>query len=418
MKWFMNQQPPLRNNVPDHRRNLEQRLTRRPDLLERLHAIADLLDQSLAEGCSADQTEARVIEQVRLLGQEILGQWAQETHAVAQQQMPRRHPQAVREGKKKLLTWQTTFGPITVQEILWRLGRRGPRCRPFCERAAVVPRGCSQRLQRVLVDFGAEESLAMSTRQPAAPKRAADCVVTEMDGSMIPVVVASPEASDARKGKQLLWREARLCLARGQEEVRARYGATLGRVEWAGQVWAQTGRAAGVGPQTVVHGVGDGASWIVQQFGEQFGPAGRYLVDFYHVSEYLAAAAGKIAPAAPERWRRRQQGRLLNNEVGGVLRALAGHLEREGAAEAPVRTAHRYLTERRGQLDYAGARARGLPIGSGEIESGHRHVVQQRLKLAGAWWKEPNAEAMLGLRVGRANGLWESYWQEPVHAQN
>jgi hypothetical protein len=114
----------------------------------------------------------------------------------------------------------------------------------------------------------------------------------------------------------------------------------------------------------------------VQQFGEQFGPAGRYLVDFYHVSEYLAAA------------------------------------------EAPVRTAHRYLTERRGQLDYAGARARGLPIGSGEIESGHRHVVQQRLKLAGAWWKEPNAEAMLGLRVGRANGLWESYWQEPVHAQN
>jgi hypothetical protein len=173
-----------------------------------------------------------------------------------------------------------------------------------------------------------------------------------------------------------------------------------------------------VGPQTVVHGVGDGASWIVQQFGEQFGPAGRYLVDFYHVSEYLAAAASKIAPAAPERWRRRQQGRLLNNEVGGVLRALAGHLEREGAAEAPVRTAHRYLTERRGQLDYAGARARGLPIGSGEIESGHRHVVQQRLKLAGAWWKEPNAEAMLGLRVGRANGLWESYWQEPVHAQN
>jgi hypothetical protein len=202
-------------------------------------------------------------------------------------------------------------------------------------------------LQRVLVDFGAEESFeraaarvkehcgievavgrvravtlrhaaAMSTRQPAAPKHAADCVVTEMDGNMMPVVVASPEASDARKGKPLLWREARLCLARGQEKVRV----------------------------------------------------------------------------------------------------LAGHLESEGTAEAPVRTAHRYLTERRGLLDYAGARGRGLPIESGEIESGHRRVVQQRLKLAGAWWKEANAEAMLGLRVGRANGLWESYWQEPVHAQN
>ena len=41
---------------------------------------------------------------------------------------------------------------------------------------------------------------AMSTRQPAAPKRAADCVVTGMDGSMIPVAVPSMEASDARKG--------------------------------------------------------------------------------------------------------------------------------------------------------------------------------------------------------------------------
>lgn len=100
MKWFMNPQPSLRNNVPDNRRNLEQRLARRPDLLERLHAIADLLDQSVAEECNADQAEARVIEQVRLLGQEILGQWAQETHAVVQQQMPHRHPHAVREGKK------------------------------------------------------------------------------------------------------------------------------------------------------------------------------------------------------------------------------------------------------------------------------------------------------------------------------
>ena len=258
----------------------------------------------------------------------------------------------------------------------------------------------------------------MSTQEPVAPKRAADCVVTEMDGSMIPVVVTATEAGDRRKQKQLIWREARLCLARGQQERTARYGATLGSVEWAGRVWAATARAAGVGPQTAVHGVGDGAGWIVQQFGEQFGARGRYLVDFYHASEYLAAAAGRIAPKAAEGWRRRQQGRLLNSQVGRVLKTLAEHRESEGAAEAPVRAAHRYLSERRAHLDYAGARAAGLPIGSGEIESGHRHVVQQRLKLAGAWWKEPNAEAMLGLRVGRANGLWENYWLEPAHAQN
>jgi hypothetical protein len=75
-----------------------------------------------------------------------------------------------------------------------------------------------------------------------------------------------------------------------------------------------------------------------------------------------------------------------------------------------VRAAHRYLSERRDQLNYAHARAVGLPIGSGEIESAHRHVIQRRLKLAGAWWKESNAEAMLGLRAQRASGVWDSYW--------
>ena len=62
-------------------------------------------------------------------------------------------------------------------------------------------------------------------------------------------------------------------------------------------------------------------------------------------------------------------------------------------------------------LDYQEALAAGLPIGSGEIESGHRYVIQARLKIAGAWWKEDNAEKMLAVRVLRANQDWEHYWQ-------
>ena len=211
--------------------------------------------------------------------------------------------------------------------------------------------------------------------------------------------------ADRRQGKQRLWREARLCLAREKDSATPCYGARLGSAELAGALWVQTARAAGLGPQTRVHGLGDGAGWILTQFGEQFGPQGTSLVDFYHTSEYVAAAAGVAQPKNPVRWRRRQQGRLLENKVSAVLRSLEKHREPEEDAQAPVRTAHRYLDERRGHLDYAGARAAGLPIGSGEIESGHRHVIQQRLKRAGAWWKECNAEAMLGLRVARANHL-------------
>jgi hypothetical protein len=302
-------------------------------------------------------------------------------------------------------------------------------------------------LQRALVDFGAEESFARAAQRVREhygldvsaeavrqhtlrhgaqisaltvrpPQRATTTLITQLDGSLIPIVVPPAVGTDRRRGKTLLWREARLCLARPQDSASACYGATLGSVSLTGQLWRDTARAAGLGLRTHVHGVGDGAEWILSQFEAQFGGQGDYLVDFYHVSEYLAAAAAVIGPKNPARWLRRQQGRLLENKVTTVLRALAAHLEPPAATTAPVRAAHRYLEQRREHLDYAGARARGLNIGSGEIESGHRHVVQQRLKLAGSWWKEPNAEKMLGLRVARANQLWQRYWSAPLPSLN
>ena len=48
---------------------------------------------------------------------------------------------------------------------------------------------------------------------------------------------------------------------------------------------------AGFGKQTHLHAIGDGATWIAEQVKNKFGSQGSYLVDFYHVCEYLAAAA-------------------------------------------------------------------------------------------------------------------------------
>ena len=319
-----------------------------------------------------------------------------------------------------------------------RLDRRGARLRPFCQHAGVTSRSYSRRLQRVLTDFGAEDSFAAATGRmrehygvnvppsaarthtlrharaiaatvaPPAPPAAQ--LITQMDGSMVPIVEPGP-GPDGRKGKQLSWCEARLCCARESQSAHALYGATLGSVGVAGSLWRETAQAAGLAASSRVHGVGDGAPWILTQYQEQFGPQATYLVDFYHVSEYLAAAAPRMTrPGREQEWRRRQQGRLLENKVEGVLRSLATRLEPAGQTEAPVRAAWRYLSERRAHLDYAGARARELPIGSGEVESGHRHVVQARLKLAGCWWRKTSAQAMLQLRTARANNLWDRYW--------
>ena len=68
------------------------------------------------------------------------------------------------------------------------------------------------------------------------------------------------------------------------------------------------------------------------------------------------------------------------------MAALAEHLEPAGTPDehANVRNGHRYLTNRIDGLDYPRALKLDLPIGSGLIESGHRHVLPARLKKAGA----------------------------------
>ncbi len=68
---------------------------------------------------------------------------------------------------------------------------------------------------------------------------------------------------------------------------------------------------------------------------------------------------------------------------------------------------HRHLRNRLDQVDCKGAAERELPIGSGQIESSHRPVVQARLKRPGAWWSGDNIDGMLSLRLCRANDQWD-----------
>lgn len=327
-----------------------------------------------------------------------------------------------------------------------RQGRRGPLVRPFCAQARLRPRACSLRLQRALVDFGADDSFREAAKKvrehygvevsptvarqhtlahakaigvvPSKPAPAAAMVITGLDGSMVPIV-ESGSGPDRRQGKTLQWKQANLCCARAQDQVKCVYGATMSSVKMAGLVWLAVARAAGLTSASSIHAVADGADPIFNAFNDQFGVWGdkaRFTVDYYHVNEHLSAAADHIAPDRKEEWLHRQHGYLLNNAAHKTLRALARHGEPEGQEEAPVRAVYQYLHKRKSHLDYAGAIAAGLPYGSGETESGHRHVIQQRLKIAGAWWTLGNADRMLRLRTTRANNDWDRYWTE--HAKN
>ena len=342
--------------------------------------------------------------------------------------------------RQKKLHWHTTFGVIVVEEPLFRRGTQTER--PFSERAGVACRAASLPLQRVLVDFGADHAfgrvpdklrehygigMPVSTvrriterharvllEQERAQEVHAEAAqgrlfVGEMDGSMVPVVEVDRDAADRRKGKTLSWKEARLCLVHPLGSATPTFGGHFaGGVEESGRQWARCAAKAGFGADRHLHAVGDGAPWIASQVEARFGTQGSYLVDFYHLGEYLGAAAPACAANDAEAWLDTQKDRLKANQADAVLAALAPGLE--AGYDGPVADCDRYLRNRL-SLDYRGALERGLPIGSGEIESAHRYVIQERLKLPGAWWTPANVEAMLALRLNRANRQWGDYWR-------
>lgn len=171
-------------------------------------------------------------------------------------------------------------------------------------------------------------------------------------------------------------------------------------------------RGGGRRPPDRIHGVGDGAPWIADQVERTLGAQATYLVDFYHLCDYVAAAAVVVAAPDHAAWLTEKKTWRKANRWSEVLDTLRPAVESDGVADeaAPVRACVRYLSNRTGSLDYQGALAAELPIGSGEIESAHRYIIQSRLKRAGTWWTADNLGNMLALRVLRANREWDAYW--------
>lgn len=333
---------------------------------------------------------------------------------------------------------------VAVRERIWR-SQTQRYLRPLPPRLGVTPRGRSRRLERVLTDFGCEHSFVRATQsvlehygfeigasavrtatlehaqraraklqeeyaQPfrILPAVGAEHVIAETDGTLICTVAPGP-----RKGKRpRQWKEMRLVAAQAKDSATTFYGATFGSVADTGQRWGHCTRQAGWGLNSSIHAVGDGAEWIQLQTREVFGKQATFLCDFFHVSEYLGQAAPSCRPAQPNQWRHTQQQRLRRGEVQQVIAALEEHLEPIGTSEeeAPVRNGHRYVSNRKDSLDYPRALALGLPIGSGMIESGHRQVLQARLKKAGTAWLPEHADQIAHLRVLRANCQWQSLW--------
>jgi hypothetical protein len=237
---------------------------------------------------------------------------------------------------------------VSVGERVWRTDEK-KYLRLLPEGIGVSTRGRSVRLERALTDFGCEHSFGHAAGRvlehygfeisPSAVREAtlthaqrarqqleeqyqesfhllpsvgAEHVIAEADGTMICTV--APGKRDGKRPRE--WKEMRLSAAQAQGKKETFYAATFGEVDEVGRRWGHCARRAGRGLNSQIHALGDGAEWIRLQTREVFGAQGTFLRDFFHVSEYLGAAAESCRADAPDRWRRTQQDRLKRGALG------------------------------------------------------------------------------------------------------
>ena len=331
---------------------------------------------------------------------------------------------------------------------------------PFQELTGLKCRGKSRALQRALTDFGAEKSFAQASKQlwehygvelhPSSVRQVVEqqaqraevyvasqheeavrrearrqrglegkpWLVMESDGSFVRTGEMeadlegglSPRKQRPKKRRQTQWREVRLSVVQAPGEGERQYAAVLGSPAKVGEQMLALALSRGYGDNTWVHGVGDGAHWIAQQMAEVF-PRHHYLLDRYHLLEHLYAGAGGLLDKEQESVREWVQQQVSHIDQGRVSQVIATcRASGGGGSDHPLDQLAGYLEHQQDHLNYALAREQGLPVGSGAVEGGHRHVIQARLKLPGTWWKEESVNPMLDLRTLRANGCWQAFW--------
>lgn len=130
------------------------------------------------------------------------------------------------------------------------------------------------------------------------------------------------------------------------------------------------------------------------------------MVDFWHAIEKVGAAAQAIAKGRVGEQLVSQWKFWLLNCNDGAARVRRDLIEYRGLGA--VDEAITYIDNQRDRMRYAQARARGLPIGSGNVEASCKSIVRQRMVRGGARWKSEPGERVLHLRALAQSDRWDA----------
>lgn len=223
------------------------------------------------------------------------------------------------------------------------------------------------------------------------------------------------KAKTQRRQYQAQWREPKLLIlfeidaqGRMKKGTRPWIDGTFAGPDEAMELLAFHLHRLGAAGAEVVTFVADGAPWVWERLdwvehrvGLKAGQAVRVL-DWCHAVHNLSLALESLGLSEQQRQQHYQQLRgWLRQGWYGLWQRQLEELGQAAGNPVGLQQPLNYLCNHAaaGHMDYKRLRRRGLPQGSGAIDSAIRRVINLRLKGPGLMWHEENAEGALALRA-------------------
>jgi hypothetical protein len=175
-------------------------------------------------------------------------------------------------------------------------------------------------------------------------------------------------------------------------------------------------RLLGAAYADVVEFIADGAEWIWKRV-ERLRtlaeiPAAKVVevLDFYHASQYLSEtlATCHTMPKAQRHALYKRLRHALRHQTDGVevIQEALRTLATTQRSKAIPRALH-YVEAHAHRMRYVTLEARQLSIGSGQVESAVRRVINLRFKAPGSFWTETTVSGLMHLRAAFKAGRWD-----------
>lgn len=250
----------------------------------------------------------------------------------------------------------------------------------------------------------------------------------EYDGGMVPVatlhpiepegdepVETTPVRGHPKRRKDCRWEEVKVGLAQAPGEISRLYSVRpTNELDKAFEDLLALACMKDWTEDTSVRGIADGARYIRTRMEDTFHACSfQFILDRPHAKEHLSNVskllAGKnVIQVSAQTW----YDQAIKHFEKGNAKVVVDELNAafEQTKNDDIRREAKYFERNQDAVNYGDYRDREWSSASSEVESAHRHIVQVRLKIPGAWWHPDNIPNILALRMLKANAWWDEYW--------